>query len=396
MSSFPAGDVLSVKDLGPIASAEVGFGDLTVLVGPQASGKSVLLQALKLQLDAEHIAARLRLYGFTWDEADRETFLRLYFGEGLGALWSDKTRLCWNGQTTTVADLMARTQEDATGALVSVSYIPAQRVLVMQNGWPRNFESYSPGDPYVVKGFSEHLRLLVEKGSARGAAVFPQPGMLTAETRELLTRSIFGDFALKQDIKEAQRRLVLQRGDQPPLPFMVWSAGQREFSPLLLGVYNLLPEDRERLSSVEWVVLEEPEMGLHPRAISAVLFLVLELLSRGYRICISTHSPHVLDLVWALRVLIEHNAPPEVVLKLFAVAESPASKKMAAAILKKNLKVYSFNRDGKPVADISRLDPDSASPEETSWGGLTEFSARTADVVADFIASKGQAARDEF
>ena len=165
-----------------------------------------------------------------------------------------------------------------------------------------------------------------------------------------------------------------------PLPFMVWSAGQREFSPLLLGVYNLLPEDSDRPRAIEWVVLEEPEMGLHPRAISAVLFLVLELLGRGYRVCISTHSPHILDLVWALRVLIEHEAPAEVVLKLFDVSPDAASTKLAAAVLQKKLKVYSFNREGLPVTDISRLDPESSSLEETTWGGLTEFSARTADV----------------
>ncbi|HRI54628.1 MAG TPA: AAA family ATPase [Pseudomonadota bacterium] len=394
MHPSSSGAVLSVENLGPITKAEIDFGDLTVLVGPQASGKSILLQTLKLQLDARHIATRLRKYGFTWERADHETFLELYFGEGLGGLWSDKTRLRWNGKATEAQDLMSLAREDEERVLVS--YIPAQRVLVMQNGWPRHFESYSQGDPYVVKGFSEYLRLQMERGSARdGAAVFPQKGLLTAETRELLTKNIFGGFALKQATQGAQRRLVLQHGDRPPLPFMVWSAGQREFSPLLLGIYGHLPEGSERLSVVEWIVLEEPEMGLHPRAISAVLFMVLELLNRGYRVCISTHSPHVLDLVWALRVLIEHGAPPEVVLKLFAVAASPASLKMAAAILQKKLKVYSFNRDGRPVADISRLDPDSASPEELSWGGLTEFSARTADVVADFIASRREADSDE-
>jgi hypothetical protein len=236
----------------------------------------------------------------------------------------------------------------------------------------------------------------MERGALRdGTAVFPHKGMLTAETRELLLHSVFGGFALKQATKGAQRRLVLQHGERPPLPFMVWSAGQREFSPLLLGIYGHLPEGGERLGGVEWIVLEEPEMGLHPRAISAVLFLVLELLNRGYRICISTHSPHVLDLVWALRVLIEHRAPPAVVLKLFAVAQSPASLEMAACVLNKKLKVYSFNREGRPVTDISRLDPDSGSPEELSWGGLTEFSARTADVVADFIASQSSADSDE-
>ena len=35
---------LSVKNFGPIESGEIEFGDLTIFVGPQASGKSLLLQ----------------------------------------------------------------------------------------------------------------------------------------------------------------------------------------------------------------------------------------------------------------------------------------------------------------------------------------------------------------
>ena len=41
------------------------------------------------------------------------------------------------------------------------------------------------------------------------------------------------------------------------------------------------------------------EMGLHPRAIAVVMLMVFELMARGYRVCISTHSPQVLDAVWA-------------------------------------------------------------------------------------------------
>ena len=325
MQSPSSGDNLTVENMGPITKAEIDFGDLTVLVGPQASGKSILLQTLKLQLDAQHIAKMLRLHGFAWEKTDQETFLGLYFGEGLGGLWNDQTRVRWKGQDTAVKDLMALGQDEPRGP--RVFYIPAQRVMVMQNGWPRNFESFSPGDPYVVKGFSEHLRLQMEKRQARvGGAVFPLPEILAEETRALLTKSVFGGFALKQDIKDAQRRLVLQNGNGSSLPFTVWSAGQREFSPLLLGVYSHLPASGERFSGIEWVVLEEPEMGLHPRAITAVLFMVLELLNRGYRICISTHSPHVLDLVWALRVFVEHKAPPEAVLKLFAVADRKSTR----------------------------------------------------------------------
>lgn len=388
MQPAPPGDTLAVENLGPITKADVTFGDLTVLVGPQASGKSIFLQTLKLRLDPLSIARRLLLHGLTWDRTEYETFLELYFGEGLGGLWSPQTRIGWNGEPTSVDDLMSRVHEESKAPSSVVSYIPAQRVLVVQNGWPRNFESYSAGDPYVVRAFSEYLRLLMERRTRPDTPLFPEQSFLAPQTSELLARNIFGGFVLKLDKKGPQRRLVLQQGDRPPLPFMVWSAGQREFSPLLLGIYDLLPEQNKRQNSLEWVVLEEPEMGLHPRAITAVLFLVLELLHRGYRVCISTHSPHVLDLVWALRVLIENNAPPEVVLQIFDVAPSPTSTAIAASTLQKNLKVYSFNRDGKPVTDISRLDPESTSHEEITWGGLTEFTSRTSDVVADFIASQ--------
>jgi predicted ATPase len=75
---------------------------------------------------------------------------------------------------------------------------------------------------------------------------------------------------------------------------MVWSAGQREFVPLLLGLYWLMPSTQSsRRGTIEWVVLEEVEMGLHPRAISVLLLMVLELVTRGYRVCLSTHSPQI-------------------------------------------------------------------------------------------------------
>ena len=63
---------------------------------------------------------------------------------------------------------------------------------------------------------------------------------------------------------------------------MVWSAGQREVIPLLLGLYWLMPSTRiSKRRDVEWAIIEELEMGLHPHAISAVLLMVLELLTRA-------------------------------------------------------------------------------------------------------------------
>jgi predicted ATPase len=48
---------LNIRNLGQIKKANLSFGDLTVLVGPQATGKSIALQLLKLMLDAGQVQA---------------------------------------------------------------------------------------------------------------------------------------------------------------------------------------------------------------------------------------------------------------------------------------------------------------------------------------------------
>jgi len=46
-------------------------------------------------------------------------------------------------------------------------------------------------------------------------------------------------------------------------------------------------------------------MGLHPQAIATFGLLLLELMQRDYRVIVSTHSPVLLDLAWAIRELRE-------------------------------------------------------------------------------------------
>lgn len=370
---------LEIAALGPIKRASIDFGDLTVFVGPQASGKSILLQSLKLILDHAAITSNFFLHGLFWHK-DNDAFLDLYFGEGMRNLWSKHTALRWDGRALKL-DRLTREQR-ASKFEEKVFYIPAHRALTLRNGWPRHFGDYSPGDPFVVRDFSENLRHQMEYG-AYGDILFPHIA-LTKTMQRLLQRGVFGDYKLRLDHSSSQKRLVLRHGRERPLPFMVWSAGQREFSPLLLGLYPHLIGAR----SADWIILEEPEMGLHPRAIMAVLFLVLELLQRGHRVCISTHSPHVLDLLWALRVFIERSAKPEHVLALFDVRASGETRTIAENVLRSAIRVYSFDRQANSVVDISRLDPGSAQPAEVTWGGLNEFGTHVSNIVADFIANE--------
>ena len=123
-------------------------------------------------------------------------------------------------------------------------------------------------------------------------------------------------------------------------------------------------------------------MGLHPNGIGAMLNLVMELRLRGYRVCLSTHSPHVLDIVWALRFFQDHGGTSGDVRKLLGLPGTRKTKRLADCALESEFKTYYFGRDGA-VRDISGLDPGSEDNAEGGWGGLTEFSGRVGDVVAE-------------
>ena len=128
-------------------------------------------------------------------------------------------------------------------------------------------------------------------------------------------------------------------------------------------------------------------MGLHPRAVSVVVLLCLELVARGYRVCLSTHSPQVLDAIWALKHLRENDAPPEAVLKVFDAPNTEPMRRLATSTLERTVKVYSFNRETGATADISNLDPSAEGQAEAGWGGLAEFSGRANEAVARAVAN---------
>ncbi|MCC6362694.1 MAG: ATP-binding protein [Bryobacterales bacterium] len=384
---------LSIRNVGPVQQADLRMGDLTVLVGPQATGKSICLQFLKLLLDTGPVLAALRKSGLDWDRKWVD-FLDVYFGEGMRGIWHAASSVRWLGKDVDFAELVRPKQGKA---VEKCFFIPAQRVLALsREGWLRPFSEYRPGDPFIVREFSEKLRIQMEAGFG-GRDLFPQPGRLKSEIRRLLKQAVFSGFHLQVEKHGAQKRLVLsEEGNRDgkiqtslfssSLPFMVWSAGQREFVPLLLGLYWLMPPSKVgRRGSLKWVVIEELEMGLHPKAIEAMLVIVLDLVARGYRVCISTHSPQVLDLVWALRVFRQNQAKPADVLRMFGVRATPGMLAVGKAALHQETRVYYFDRPARTAVDISNLDPASGIPDEAGWGGLTEFSSRVQDEVARVV-----------
>ena len=375
---------LRMEHVGPIQAADVTFGDLTVIVGPQATGKSIFLQTLKLVLDRDHIHDTFRRHNVVYG-GDSSAFLGGYYGKGMAAAWkTDSSRLQWNGRPITLPELA----KPSTSKLrkEKLFFIPAQRVMSLARGMTQNFGQFDYGDPYTLRYFSDTVHDLLQNEFGAKGALFPQSNRLNDTLRRPVTAHRYGTAKLSVDSKEFTKRLVLNvPGHQEGLPFTAWSAGQREFTPLLLGLYWLCPGGAvSRRDAIEWVVIEEPEMGLHPQGIEAVLLLVLELMKRGYKVVLSTHSPVVLDLVWALQEFKHLGGTEADVRKLLNLSASGYANGLGKAVLKKDMRVYFFSR-GNAVQEISRLSPLSEETAEAEWGGLVGFASRTGQVIADVV-----------
>ncbi|MCC6747215.1 MAG: ATP-binding protein [Deltaproteobacteria bacterium] len=367
---------LTLRNFAHLREVTLELGDLTVLVGAQGTGKSLALQWLKVALDGKQVVRALKDAGH--HTADPAVLIDLIFGVGMGVAWRKDSAIELQGKAI---------RPEKIGRLgngtESVFFIPAHRSMLISDGWAAPFQKLTADTPVVARIFSQNL---YDRFSANGSdKLFPQQGMLKQEYRELIDRAIFhkGSIALEQDAQHA-KRLKLTYG-AAKLPFMTWTAGQREFTPLLLGLYHLLTRTKQRKRpEIDWVIVEEPEMGLHPQALTVFLLLVLDLLWRDYRVVLSTHSPHVLTAVWALQRLKAHHARPELLCDAFDVKATAAMRSVAKAALGKRYKVHllAFDADDQVTAkDISGLSPEAEDEAESGWGGLTGFSSRFGDAV---------------
>ena len=384
---------LEIKNFAQIAHLDFDLGnvgDLTMIVGPQATGKSLALQWLKLAGDRLVVREDLERFGFDWSDINQ--FFDLYFGEGMRsgyrATGAHPTTVAFDGKSLDVSKIDQKPRGRTTPKSASTYYIPAHRSLLLAEGWPKLFQQYSTDTPYVARKASESLNALLLRLSSK-SDVFPQSNRLQASLRTQIDNAVFHGNTVRTDASLGKKRLVLSTKDGSDIPFMAWTAGQREFVPLMLALYELLPPSKvPRLDTYETVILEEPELGLHPQAIMAVMQMVFHLLARGYRVVISTHSTLLLECAWAMQRMKKSNVTATQLCNAFGLPTS--SKDIAKAALASNVRAYHL--DYTPAGtvssqDISSLDLFDESPDVAGWGGLATFSAKLSDAVAAAVSA---------
>lgn len=379
---------MKVRNFGPIKEADVPFGDLTILVGPQASGKSLFLELFKLVRDRGSVADLLRKYNYILPETDAGPAFDVYFGEGLRSLFGKETLVELDG-VRFGADAMTRNGETENAAGESVFYVPAQRILSMSDGRPKNFMEFDSSVPFVLRKFSESLRLFLQGGLGNPEVLFPMRGRLAEPVRRSIDASVFHGASVVMDQSGGQRKMKLDVGGTR-LPFMTWSAGQKEFMPLLLALYFLSGPQTSVIDrrDYKWVVIEEPEMGLHPRAVESVLLEIVGLVRDGYKVVVSTHSATVLEFVWAVQTLgaLQASDFTTAMCELFGLEPEGAAAEFFAGIYGKDVRTHYFHpgADGVTTRDISSLDVGALDRLEADWGGISSFSGKASDVVGKF------------
>ena len=384
---------LEIHNFGPINYAKIDFADLTFLVGPQASGKSLSLELLKLIIDKQHIISTLRNYNYILSKTDAKNILDCYFGEGLSGLFRKDTEISLTGVPFSPQDLLRTISKQKASEIrkESVFYVPAQRILSISDGRPKNFMEFDTSNPYVLRRFSETLRVFLQAGLGNPDTIFPMRNRLKGAVRKSINNTIFHNGKVVIDKTGDQRKMKIDVGGMK-IPFMSWSAGQKEFMPLLLAIYCLSgpPTQVVNKSDYKWIVIEEPEMGLHPRAIPSVLLEIIELMQSGYKVVISTHSTTFLEFVWAfneLRTLPDEKFKTSMC-EMFEIDVNSTAASLFDNFREKAIKTYysakESSADGVTFADISSLDAFSNDVDESEWGGLSSFAGKTSEIVSNY------------
>ncbi len=403
-------DNFVVDNLGPIAKAEVDFGDLTILTGPQASGKTLFLETFKLVKDFGDIILD---YSEQYSHINFDELLNYYYGDGMYKVISSQSEIIFNGvnfdikaiiksnkstniiPSDSIINILAAANQARTENILSsinylskailscenlnanetskkavrekVFFIPAQRSSAISEGRIQLSRDFI-NSPYILIKFSGYLQQFVKS----------QQNGLISET--IKNYDFLKDTEINMHRSAGSPRLEMTINQQT-IPYMAWSTGQRELTPLLMSL-----EYFESIPNKDYIIIEEPELGLHPRAIIEFMFTVLKLMKSGVKVVISTHSSTPLDFVWAINHLKENNANIANIAEMFDFKIK--DKSVFDGLAEKVIKVYYFSPDKKTrkvySKDISSLDVYSEDEDVSNWGGMSLSADRAGSIVSKF------------
>ena len=324
---------IHIKNFLSLRNVALPFKPLTVLVGPNASGKSNVLRALSLfmeMINAEKLPRTEILQDSVWVGGANNLIFQLHskveetptvyeleiileteaitINEGLlikgakvfsihggqGEVWDE------NGKNKTLYN--ARPQKILLGSAGGNGEKPViNRIAEFFKGWmvydlqPELMKGYSQTpafgfDPEIETNpyfkFDKHSQLLYD-----GSNLLPLLSYWHSNTPPLFHKveeALFASVKLRMDFTNIndQRQLCVFEGSKNPIPIRRVSDGTlRLIAYYVLLIQQIVPP---------LIAIEEPERNLHPAALKDIAN-VLEKLSERTQMIITTHSSQLLD-----------------------------------------------------------------------------------------------------
>jgi hypothetical protein len=320
---MPHDERLLIENFGPIHTADLAIRDLTVLVGPQASGKSLAAQLLYFMRGMEEL-----LPGPPLQEPDNSfdmpgttripelEALELWLGGYLTRFANKQERQCvlrwWPkgapGDSSNRLSLAHQLDHAARRLLYSATYQPnspssPERQIYIPAGRTL-FSFVSPGTalqlisqrkinwPGFITLFYQKLDSIIRSLGTENSQRKGMPA--TSRTKDDYIDIKFAE-ALRCEIAYLQGKvnLLVKAGEGTLLQFidpLRAASGQMEAWPFVAVVQDVLNNP----SVTRRIFFEEPEAHLHPTAQRGLLDVVAALTNRKQRFVLTTHSPYVI------------------------------------------------------------------------------------------------------
>jgi len=267
---------IRLNNYGPFKNTTLKLGPFTVLVGPNASGKSIALAALHKLVEASSDTAQDELTSMRRRGSERSTVgvSFLTYDENHGMIW----RLSGNGKFSRKQELENR----PTVLLIRLEPAALRRA------------SYSEDLEPALRSDGYGLATVLESMILRRDGVFPS---LLKCTKAIVPT--FEDLRVKRarvENDEGQavigHELVIDMKRAPDLPASAASDG----TLFTLGLLAMLMGDSTESAGSKLILIDEIERGLHPKALGELVRQLRKLTSElDVQILATSHSPYLVD-----------------------------------------------------------------------------------------------------
>ncbi len=308
-----AKDRLIVKNFGPIKEVDINLSKVTVFIGEQASGKSVLAKLATLLsnptvyetqyvrdwiiplLEGFNIKTFLVDDSYASFENEKFTFgidkkrgFKTFKDERLKALNQELNDILKNEEQNEYYPFLEDPSEQQTrDYFATKDYLSAALTIVNVKFKTLFSQSvYVPTERNLISILSKSLFNLL-KNDVELPSFVKAFGSLFESARKIIKETDIHILNLKYSFSENSDRITLANGNQ--IDLIESSSGIQSIIPLVV-VIDAVPKRGSHL-----FIVEEPELNLYPTTQKALIEYLIEKCTHGdNRLIITTHSPYIL------------------------------------------------------------------------------------------------------